>query len=313
MRAFPIGHRLVTDDSPCYVIAEAGHNHGGNLETALAMVKAAAACGASAVKFQKRHNPTLYSPAMLAKPYENEHSFGQTYGEHRAVLEFGQSQYEACQQQARASVIDCFATAFDERSADFLAMLKVPAIKIHSGGLTDTALLRHVSSLQIPIILSTGGGTERDIDQAVQVVTAQTPHLAVLHCTAAYPVQDFSQLNLQCILTLRSRYPDLVIGWSGHDSGIAMALIAYAFGARIVEKHFTLNRASKGTDHGFSIEPAGLKKLCRDLERTRVAMGDGVKRIYETEFGPLSKMRRWYINGRWQIGTAQEQEPSIRA
>jgi sialic acid synthase len=306
MRELVIDGRRIADDSPCYVIAEIGNNHGGSLHTAKQMIHSAAKCGVAAVKFQARTNQTLYSQALLNQPYDHEHSYGKTYGEHREALEFGEHALALCQYSAGAAGVTCFATAFDEASADRLARLQMPAIKIHSGGLTDHALLRHVASLRIPIVLSTGGGTESDIDKAVQTITASHQKLAVLHCTAAYPVLDFKELNLRCILTLRSRYPELVIGWSGHDSGIAMALVAYAFGARIVEKHFTLNRASKGTDHGFSLEPSGMRKLCRDLARAKESLGDGVKAIYQTEFGPISKMRRSYVNGVWQIVSQKE-------
>ena len=163
----------------------------------------------------------------------------------------------------------------------------------------------------LPVILSTGGGTEKDIDRAAEMVGSRVP-LAILHCTAAYPVTNFAELNLRYIQVLRDRYPTLVIGWSGHDSGIAMASVAYALGALIIEKHFTLNRAGKGTDHGFSLEPVGLRKLTRDLARAREAMGDGIKRVYESELAPISKMRRWHIDGRWQIGTTAEQEAAVR-
>lgn len=305
MRKLTIAGRTIDDASQCYVIAELGHNHGGSVETALAMVKAAAQCGADSVKLQKR-SPTLYTPAMRAQPYQNEHSFGATYGAHRDALEFGEGAYQRCQRQAKAFGVACFATAFDEQSADFLMRLDVPAIKIHSGGLTDDALLTYVASLGVPIILSTGGGTDGDVDKAANLLAAKTKDFALLHCTAAYPVRDFAELNLRYILTLRERYPETVIGWSGHASSIAMDLIAYTFGARIIERHFTLNRASKGTDHAWSLEPPGLRKLIRDLQRAREALGDGQKKFYASEYGPISKMRRSYLNGAWQIATQAE-------
>jgi sialic acid synthase len=194
--------------------------------------------------------------------------------------------------------VTLFATAFDERSADFLMSIGVPAIKIASGDLTNGPLLRHVSSLGVPIVVSTGGGTESDIARAVNELTRTGARVAILHCTASYPVRDFSELNLRCILALRQSYPDFVIGWSGHDTGIAMALVAYTFGARIIEKHVTLNRTSKGTDHAFSLEPAGLRRLVRDLERARVAVGDGVKTRYLSEDGPLRKMAKSLVAAR---------------
>ena len=290
MRELIIDGRVINDDEPCYVIAELGHNHGGDVETAKEMIRVAAQCGASAVKLQKRDNATLYTRALLEAPYDNENSFGKTYGEHRAALEFGREEFKACQSVAQARNVTLFSTAFDERSADFLMELGVPAIKIASGDLTNTPLLKHVSTFDVPVVVSTGGGLENDIDRAMTCLHGAS--VAILHCTASYPVRDFSELNLRCILALRHRYPDFVIGWSGHDTGIAMALVAYACGARMLEKHVTLNRASKGTDHAFSLEPAGLRRLVRDMERARVAMGDGVKARYASEVGPLYKMAK---------------------
>jgi sialic acid synthase len=292
MRSIKIADRIIDDASPCYVIAEIGSNHGGSLDTALQMIRIASACGADAVKFQCRDNRTLYSDALLDQPYENENSYGKTYGEHREALELSTQALVHCRNEAVMSKVDCFSTAFDEPSVDKIVSLGMPAIKIASGGLTDKKLLRHAALSGLPIILSTGGGTMREIDIAVQLITCYTESLALLHCTAAYPVRDFSELNLKCIATLRNEYPELVVGWSGHDSGIAMSVAAYTLGARIIEKHFTLNRANKGTDHAFSLEPAGLQKLCRDLQRAHAAMGDGAKRYLPSEVGPISKMRR---------------------
>lgn len=312
MREITIGTRTINDDAPAYVIAELGHNHGGSVPTAIQMIKMAAGCGASAVKLQKRDNKTLYSKALLNAPYEHEHSFGKTYGEHREALEFGLQPYISCRAVAQACKVDFFATAFDEASADFLMDVDVPAIKIHSGGLTDEPLLKHVAGLGVPIILSTGGGDETDIDRAVQALAAKTGSFALLHCTASYPLRA-DQANLRAILTLRNRYPDTVIGFSSHSPGIAFSLVAYAFGARIFEHHVTLSRAGKGADHGFSLEPKGLQTLVEDLGKCREALGDGVKKFYPSELAPIMKMRRWYVNGKWQIGTQAEQEPRIHA
>lgn len=292
MREIVINGHRIADDEPCYVIAEVGHNHGGKFDTARQMIQCASACGADAVKLQKRENDSLYSRALLDQPYDNEHSFGKTYGEHRRALEFGEREYLACRAVARSAGIDFFATAFDEPSADFLMGVGVPAIKIASGGLTDGPLLKHVSTLGVPIILSTGGGTWDDVDHALDVLLRHTSDVALLHCTAAYPVLKHEELNLLAIVEMRMRYPNTVIGWSGHDTGVGMSLIAYAYGARLIEKHFTMNRASKGTDHAFSLEPRGLQTLCEDLKKAHVAKGDGVKRMYESERKPLAKMRR---------------------
>jgi sialic acid synthase len=292
MRSIKIADRVVSDDTPAFVIAEIGSNHGGSLDTALQMIRIAAACGAAAVKFQCRDNRTLYSDALLNAPYENENSYGKTYGEHREALELSTGSLVHCVNEAILSKVACFSTAFDEPSVDKIVSLGMPAIKIASGGLTDARLLRHAALSGLPIILSTGGGTMREIDFAVDLMANYTSQIAILHCTAAYPVRNYAEHNLRCIQTLRERFPDYVIGWSGHDSGIALAMAAYSLGARIIEMHFTLNRANKGTDHAFSLEPSGLSKLCRDLERAHAAMGDGVKRYLPSEVAPISKMRR---------------------
>lgn len=300
MRELVIGQRRIADDEKPYVIAELGNNHGGNVRTACDMIKAAARAGADACKLQVRNNPTLYSPALLNAPYENEHSFGKTYGEHRAMLELNLNALKLTQLQAIESGIEWFATAFDERSADRLFAFQVPAIKLASGALTDVALQNHVAGFGIPIILSTGGGTAADVDRAVQQITKRTSRLALLHCTAAYPLEA-KDANLRCILTLRERYPDLVIGYSSHSPGVVLSLIAVAFGASILEQHFTLNRAGKGTDHAFSLEPKGLETLVDDARKVQQSLGDGVKRWLDIEKGPISKMRRVKTEHGWQI------------
>lgn len=288
MRALTIADRRIADDEPCFVIAELGHNHGGSLESARQLIWAAARAGASAVKLQKRENATLYTQAMLDQPYLNEHSYGDTYGAHRRALELSPADFQACQVTAHTSGLVLFATAFDEASADFLAEHDVRAIKIASGGLTDRSLLLHVRSLGLPVILSTGGGTLGEIDRAADQLG---DHFALLHCTASYPLAP-EEANLRVITMLRDRYPDTVIGLSSHSPGIALSLVAYALGARIIEHHFTLNRAFKGTDHAFSLEPKGLQTLVEDLDKTRLALGDGIKRVYPSERGPIAKMRR---------------------
>lgn len=292
MRRLTLAGKIISDNNPCYVVAEIGQNHNGSVDNATALIRSAAKAGADAVKLQKRHNATLYTGEMLSKPYVHEHSFGATYGAHRAALEFDQDEYLACQAQAAQSHVHLLATAFDEKSVEFLMSLNVPAIKIASAGVTDSALLAYASACRVPLILSTGGGTLKDIDRAVNTVTSFHSELAILHCTATYPVRNPVELNLRCIQSLRDAYPDFVIGWSGHDSGFEMSLIAYALGARIIEKHFTLDRSMRGADHLFSLEPHELEQLCTELRRGHEALGNGVKAYYPSELPAIAKMRR---------------------
>jgi sialic acid synthase len=283
LRELVIDGTRIADDTDCYVIAEIGHNHQGNLQKCKEMFDAAKWAGCNAVKLQKRDNKTLYTEEMYNAPYNSENAFGRTYGEHREALEFDRTQYVILQDHAEKLGITFFATAFDIPSADFLAALGMPAIKIASGDLTNFPLLRHAAKLPMPMVLSTGGGSLEDVEAAV---SACNPG-ALLQCTSGYPAK-YEELNLNVIRTFRERFW-CVIGYSGHENGIAMSVAAFTLGARIIEKHFTLDRASKGTDQAFSLEPIGMRKMVRDLRRARVALGDGVKRRYASEVAPLAK------------------------
>ena len=288
-RQLTIADRVISDDSAAYVIAEIGHNHQGSLPTAKDIFRAAAESGAAAVKLQKRENRSLFTREMFNKPYDNENSFGATYGEHREALEFSKAEYEALAAEAARLNVTFFATAFDIPSADFLTELKRPAYKISSGDLKNTPLLAHVARSGKPMIISTGGATIEDVQRAYDVIMPINPQVCILQCTAGYPAEN-TELDLQVIATYREQFPDAVIGYSGHDNGIAMPLAAYMLGARVIEKHFTLSRSMKGTDHSFSLEPVGMKKMVRDLRRVQLALGDGRKKVYASEANPMLKM-----------------------
>ena len=267
-RKLVIQGRENSEDSDSYVIAEIGHNHQGSLKTAKELFIAAKECGVDAVKLQKRDNRALYTQEMYNKPYENENSFGATYGEHREFLEFGLAEYQELQGFARELGLAFFATAFDFKSADFLAELETPAFKIASGDLRNIPLLKYVAGFQKPVVVSTGGGTIDDVKRAYDAVMPINTQLCILQCTAGYPCA-FEEMNLRVISTFREQFPDIVVGLSSHDNGIAMVVAAYVLGARVIEKHFTLNRAMKGTDHAFSLERAGLRGEVLDLQRAR--------------------------------------------
>jgi len=296
LRKLSIDGKKYDDSSLPFVIAELGHNHQGNLETCLQMIRAAAYSGASAVKLQKRSNIDLFTKAAFDAPYNSENAYGPTYGLHREALEFGEEEYKECILEAKRNNITFFSTAFDFQSVDFLMNLEVPAIKIASGDLKSTPLLKYASTLGVPLIVSTGGADLSDVDRAVELLSSAGSDFAILQCTAGYPPK-YEELNLRVISTFRERYPNTVVGYSGHDSGIAMSLVAYVLGARVIEKHFTLNRAMKGTDHAFSLEPGGMRKLVRDLERAQISLGDGEKRVYDSELAPIRKMGKMIVAG----------------
>ena len=287
----------IADDAPCYVIAEIGHNHQGDVEKAKQLISSAHEWGANAVKLQKRSNRTLYTREFYEQPYDNEFSFGRTYGEHREALELDADEYRELQRYAGELGITFFATAWDFESADFLADLQMPAHKIASGDLKNTPLQRYVAQIGKPMFLSTGGGTMEDVERAVDAILPINDRLCVLQCTAAYPAAA-EDLNLSVIATLRERFGELVIGLSDHQNGIAMALVAYMLGARVIEKHFTLDHAWKGTDHAFSLMPEGLRRLVRDLHRVPAALGDEVKRPLPVEEPALRKMGKKLVAAR---------------
>jgi N-acetylneuraminate synthase/sialic acid synthase len=292
-----VNGRRIADDAPAYVIAEIGHNHQGELEKAKALVHAARECGVDAVKFQKRDNRRLFTREFYDSPYDNENSFGATYGEHREALELDRSDWFELSTYSREQGVAFVAAAFDEPSADFLAELGVDAFKFASGDLLNVPFLRYVAAVGKPLFLSTGGGTMEDIDRAVEAVLPVNAQLCVLHCTASYPA-DVEDLNLSVVATLKDRYADLVIGLSDHHNGIAMAPVAFMLGARAFEKHFTLNHAWKGTDHAYSLMPDGMRRFVRDLHRVPDALGDGVKRRLPSEERPLHKMGKKLVAAR---------------
>lgn len=296
-RSLTIDGITIDDDSDCYVIAEIGHNHQGEVDKCKELFKAAKDAGAHAVKLQKRDNRALFTKEMYDSVYNSENSYAATYGEHREFLEFDKDQYSDLIAYAKELGITFFSTAFDHNSADFLADLDMPAYKIASGDITNTPLLEYVAQIGKPMIISTGGATMMDVERAYETVMPINSQICIMQCTSGYP-PEWDQLNLRVIDTYRHDFPDIVIGFSAHDSGIAMPLIAYSLGARMVEKHFTLNRAWKGTDQAFSLEPVGLRKMIRDLERARVAMGDGRKHRYPSEEKPLFKMAKKLVAAR---------------
>jgi N-acetylneuraminate synthase/sialic acid synthase len=297
MRRLVIDSFEIGDDKPCYVIAEIGHNHQGDVEQAKRLVDAAKECGVNAVKLQKRENRALYTREFYEQPYDNELSFGRTYGEHREALELGKDDYRELLRHARDTGVTLFATAFDFESADMLAELGVPAFKFASGDLKNTPLQRHVAAFGKPMLLSTGGGSMEDIERAVDTVLPLNDQLCVLQCTAAYPA-SVEDLNLSVITTLRERFPDVVVGLSDHQNGIAMSMVAYMLGARVIEKHFTLDHALKGRDHAFSLMPEGMRRLVRDLHRVPDALGDPTKRPLAIEADPLEKMGKKLVAAR---------------
>jgi N-acetylneuraminate synthase len=281
-----IGSATVGDGRPCFVVAEIGINHNGDVEIAKQLISLAVGSGCNAVKFQKRTIDIVYSSEELARPRESP--FGNTNGDLKRGLEFGEPQYRQIAEYCRAVGICWFASCWDEPSVDFIDRFNVPCYKIASASLTDDALLRHTRSKGKPLILSTGMSTLAQIDHAVEVLGTQD--LVLLHACSAYPA-PYRELNLRSIPALRSRY-GVPVGYSGHETGLASSVAAVAMGACVVERHITLDRAMWGSDQAASLGPSGVTRLIRDIRMIEESFGDGSKKITPSELPVMAKLRR---------------------
>ncbi|MEC7523702.1 MAG: N-acetylneuraminate synthase family protein [Myxococcota bacterium] len=286
MTKVKIGERWIGDGEPCYVIGEIGINHNGDVGIANQLTDVCAEAGADAVKFQKRTLDIVYTAEELARPRETP--FGATNGDLKRHLELDADAYHAIGRHAAEKGLHWFASCWDEPSIAFMEQFDVPAYKVASASLTDDALLKAKRATGKPIIISTGMSTLEEIDHAVEVLG--TEDLIILHCTSTYPSKN-EELNLQCIPMLKERY-GVPIGYSGHELGLATSVAAVALGACVVERHVTLDRAMFGSDQSASIEPQGFTRLVRDIRAVEEALGDGVKRVYETEVPIKAKLRR---------------------
>jgi N-acetylneuraminate synthase len=286
MQPVKIRERSIGPGQPSFVVAEIGINHNGSVELARALIDAAVAAGCDAVKFQKRTIEMVYSAEELARPRENP--FGPTNGDLKRGLEFGADQYAEIDRYCRSKGIGWFASCWDELSVDFIEHFRPPCYKIASASLTDSNLLRHHRATARPLIVSTGMSTLEQIDHAVEVLGRQD--LILLHATSTYP-SELRELNLLVIPRLLERY-GIPIGYSGHEVGLYTTLAAVVLGACVVERHITLDRAMWGSDQAASVEPQGFARLVKDIRAVEAALGDGVKRVYESEVPIMRKLRR---------------------
>lgn len=286
-----IGARPVGDDHPCFIIAEAGVNHNGDVEIAKRLITGATECGADAVKFQKRTVEDILIRSALERPYDSPTALAATYGEHRKKLELSEDAWHDLKKFAQEKNIIFFASAWDPKSADFLETLSVPVYKVASADLTNLPLLEHIAGKGKPVIMSTGMSTLEEIDEAVETVLAHNKELILMHTVSDYPCPD-NRVNLKMIPALKSRY-GLPVGYSGHETGVAMSVAARTLGACVIEKHFTLDRAWRGPDHAASLEPEGLRRVVKYV-RTAIepAFGDGVKKITDEELKSRAKLAK---------------------
>ncbi|XP_050524582.1 sialic acid synthase [Daktulosphaira vitifoliae] len=259
-----LGRRL-DFKSPCYIIAEIGQNHQGDIMMAKKLIKLAKKCGADCVKFQKTCINEKFTALALYQPYVSKNSFGATYGEHKQFLEFSDEQFRELKKYAVKKVgIHFTSSAMDLASLDFLLSLKVPFIKIGSGESGNVQLLEKAAKANIPLVISTGMQTLDDIHITYQVVNRYHNKFALLHCVSAYPTPP-EEANINMIKTLRKCFPNIFIGYSGHEIGSCITTASVALGAKIIERHITLDRNMKGSDHICSLDPSQFSKLVRDI------------------------------------------------
>lgn len=281
-----IGKKLIGDGQPCYVIAEIGINHNGNLDIAKRLISVAVAAGCDAVKFQKRTIDVVYTADELDR--QRDSPFGTTNRELKEALEFDAADFEEIDAYCKAVNIPWFVSCWDEASVDMMADFNVPCFKLASASLTDDQLLRHTRKQRKPIILSTGMSTYDEIDHAIEVLGKED--LIVMHSCSTYPAH-YEELNLRAIPTMKERYR-VPIGYSGHETGISSSVAAAVLGACSIERHITLDRSMWGSDQAASLEPNGISRLIRDIRLVEQSMGDGIKRVYERELPIIKKLRR---------------------
>lgn len=281
-----VGDRVVGPGQPVYIIAEIGINHNGDMKIAKDLIEMSAKAGVDAVKFQKR-TPELCVPEDQRNVMRETPWGTMTYMDYRYKVEFEEKEYKELADYAASFNVQLFASPWDVVSVDFLAKMKHPVIKIASASITDMELLKKVADSGLPIIMSTGMSTIEQIDAAVAVLPKD--RLLIAHATSAYPC-EVDELNLKMIPVLSEKY-QVPTGYSGHETGLQSTVAAIALGATFIERHVTLDRAMWGSDQAASVEPAGLQRLVRDIRVVERALGDGIKKVYESELKPMQRLR----------------------
>jgi N-acetylneuraminate synthase len=283
-----VGEKLVGDGQPVYVIAEIGINHNGSLEIAKKLIDGAVFAGCDAVKFQKR-TPEFCVPEDQWY-IERDTPWGRmTYIDYRHKVEFGFAEFDEIDRYCKEKKIHWFASCWDEEAVDFIEQFDPVAYKIASASLTDDSLLNKKLATDKPIMLSTGMSSIEQVEKAVKLLDEN--NLMLAQSTSAYPCK-LEELNINVIRTFKQKYPNIPIGYSGHETGLAPTYAAVANGATFIERHITLDRAMWGSDQAASVEIGGMFRLVKDIRDISACMGDGVKRVYESEKKSIQKLRR---------------------
>lgn len=282
--------RRIGHGEPCFLVAEIGNNHQGDLGMAREMVHAAAEAGADAVKFQKRDMDALFTQAGLAAPYGGANSFGPTYGEHRLALELPLEAMAELKALSESLGLVFFASAWDAVSAGEMLDLGMELYKVCSADVVNIPMLRQIGEAGVPVIMSTGMSQWGDIDVAVAEMRRYHSRIVLLHCNSSYPCPD-ELVGLPVMHALSRRY-GLPVGYSGHEAGLGPSVAAAVLGACVVERHFTLDRGLRGTDHQASLEPAGFAAMRTMIREAEAAMWLTEKQVCPAEQASAGKLRK---------------------
>ena len=288
-REVSIGNKLISDNAPCFIIAEIGINHNGSVDLAKKMIDEAVMAGCDAVKFQKRTVTKVYTPEELDVYRPNY--YGSTNRDLKNGLEFSYEDYCKIDEYCKSKKIMWFASCWDKDSVDFIEQFDVPCHKIASALLTDDELLKHTRSKGKPILLSTGMSTMAEIRHAVNLLGEE--NLVIFHCTSTYPT-NHDEINLKVIEQFKDEF-SCPIGYSGHERGLLPSILSVQVGASAVERHITVDRTLWGSDQAASLEPEGLRRMVRDIRQVKSIMGNGKKVVYDSEIPVRAKLRK--VNG----------------
>jgi len=286
MNKVKIGNKIIGDGKPTFIIAEIGINHNGSIKIAKELIDVASNAGCDAVKFQKRTVEIVYSKKELDKPRDSP--WGTTNREQKYGLELSYIDYVEINKYCKRKKIMWFASCWDKKSVDFIDQFNPVCYKIASATLTNDSLLKYTKDKGKPIILSTGMSTSEQIKKAVKILGED--NLVILHCTSTYPSKP-SELNLEVIPEYKKRF-NCPIGYSGHEIGVFPSVAAVLMGACVIERHITLDRSMYGSDQAASLEPQGLERMVRDIRLVPIILGDGVKRVYDSEQPIIEKLRK---------------------
>jgi sialic acid synthase SpsE len=281
--------RTIGDGYPVFTIAEIGSTHCGSLEIAKQLIYKAKEANVDCVKFQKRDIESLLTKKEKERKYDSVHSMAPTYGEHRQIMEFSEEQF--IELRDIANKLDLFFTAsgWDKKSVDFLDNINVPFFKVASADLKNYPLLEHIAKKKKPIFLSTGMASMLDIYNAYNIINQYENRIVLLQCTSSYPA-PYSEINLNVLTSLQINFPNTILGYSGHEIGIVIPCVAIALGAKVIEKHFTLNNTFIGSDHKTALTPEELKELVTNIKNTELSLGSCTKEVQLSEESCIQKL-----------------------